>query len=86
MAWIGLFEAFIAFFCFLIFSYFLIKKLSDYLLIKKTFQSYPWNWPVLGMFPDLLVRLNRIYDVVKILVNSNMTFAFKGPWFAGMDV
>uniref|UniRef100_A0A1J3FD89 Alkane hydroxylase MAH1 n=1 Tax=Noccaea caerulescens TaxID=107243 RepID=A0A1J3FD89_NOCCA len=87
MSSIGLFEASsIVFFFFLIFYYFLIKKPFHYFLIKKTSQSYPWNWPVLGMLPGVLVRLNRIYDGVKILENYNMTFPLKGPWFAGMDV
>ncbi|XP_010437072.1 PREDICTED: alkane hydroxylase MAH1-like isoform X1 [Camelina sativa] len=86
MASIGFFEAFIAFLCFLIFSYFLIKKPFYYFLIKKTLQSYPWNWPLLGMFPGLLVRMNRIYDGVEVLENSNLTFPFKGPWFTGMDI
>ncbi|ESQ45918.1 hypothetical protein EUTSA_v10010970mg [Eutrema salsugineum] len=86
MASISLFEASIVFFSFLIFYLFLIKKPFDYILIKKTFQSYPWNWPVLGMFPGLLVRLNRIYDGVEVLENYNMTLPFKGPWFTGMDI
>nr|QWK52313.1 cytochrome P450 96A8-3 [Isatis tinctoria] len=85
MVSIGLFEASIAFFCFFIFYYFLFKK-PFYFLIKKNFQSYPWNWPVLGMVPGLVVRLHRIYDGVEVLENSNMTFPFKGPWFAGMDI
>ncbi|CAA7054222.1 unnamed protein product [Microthlaspi erraticum] len=86
MSSFGLFEASIVFFCFLISYYFLIKKPFDYFKIKKTLQSYPWNWPILGMFPGLVVRLNRIYDGVEILENYNMTFPFKGPWFAGMDM
>nr|QWK52359.1 cytochrome P450 96A8-4 [Isatis tinctoria] len=86
MASIGIFEATIVFFCFLIFYYFLIKKPFDYIHIKKAFQSYPWNWPVLGMFPGLLVRVNRIYDAVETLENYNMTFPFEDPWFAGMDI
>ncbi|KAJ4880113.1 hypothetical protein Rs2_37167 [Raphanus sativus] len=38
------------------------------------------------MFPGLLVRIHRINDSVEVLENSNMTFPFKGPWFAGKDV
>jgi hypothetical protein len=87
MASIGLYEAFIGFLCFLISFYFLVKKPFRYLLIKKTHQSYPWNWPVLGMLPGILLRLQRIYDYsVEFLENSNMTFQFKGPWFVGMDI
>nr|QWK52244.1 cytochrome P450 96A57 [Isatis tinctoria] len=38
------------------------------------------------MLPGVLVRLNRIYDCsVEVFENSNLTFSFKGPWFAGMD-
>ncbi|CAN8277780.1 unnamed protein product [Cochlearia groenlandica] len=82
----GLFEASIVFFCFFTFYYFLIKKPFYHLINKKTFQSYPWNWPFLGMFPGLLMRLNRIYDSVEVLESHNMTFLFKGPWFTGLDV
>ncbi|KAF3544031.1 hypothetical protein DY000_02009142 [Brassica cretica] len=38
------------------------------------------------MTPGLLVRIHRINDSVEVLENSNMTFPFKGPWFAGKDV
>ncbi|WZZ10225.1 hypothetical protein YC2023_096146 [Brassica napus] len=86
MASIGLFEAFLALFCFLIVNYFLNKKPFDFLHIKKTLQSYPWNWPFYGMTPGLLVRIHRINDSVEVLENSNMTFPFKGPWFAGKNV
>ncbi|WZZ10224.1 hypothetical protein YC2023_096145 [Brassica napus] len=50
MAFIGLFGEFLASFCFLIVYYFLNKKTFGYLHIKKTLQSYPWNWPILGCF------------------------------------
>ncbi|ESQ38663.1 hypothetical protein EUTSA_v10029295mg [Eutrema salsugineum] len=86
MASIGLFEAFITFFCFLVFYNFLVKKPYYYLLIQKTLKSYPWNWPVLGMLPGVLVRLHRIYDCSIVLEKTNMTFQFKGPWFAGKDI
>ncbi|XP_010479164.1 PREDICTED: alkane hydroxylase MAH1 [Camelina sativa] len=89
MASIGLLEAFIALLCFLIiFYHFLVNKANfSYVLIKKTLGRYPWNWPVLGMLPGGLLRLQYIYDCsVEILENSNLTFQFKGPWFVGMDV
>ncbi|KAF8098518.1 hypothetical protein N665_0264s0022 [Sinapis alba] len=73
MDFIGLFGAFLASFCFLIVYNFLNKKTFGYLRIKKTLQSYPWNWPILGMFPGLLMRINRINDSVEVLENSNMT-------------
>ncbi|XP_013627709.1 PREDICTED: alkane hydroxylase MAH1-like [Brassica oleracea var. oleracea] len=85
MASMGLFEAFISLFFFLIFYHFIIKKHSGY--VKKTlFQSYPWNWPVLGMLPGVLLRLSRIDDIIWVLEKNNLTFSFKGPWFARMDM
>ncbi|XP_024014684.1 alkane hydroxylase MAH1 [Eutrema salsugineum] len=58
-----------------------------YSLIQKTLKSYPWNWPVLGMLPGVLVRLHRSYAFgVEVLESSNLTFQFKGLWFAGMDM
>ncbi|CAN6916467.1 unnamed protein product [Brassica oleracea] len=64
-----------------------LKKPFSYLPFQKTPKSYPWNWPVLGMLPGVLVRLHRIYDCsVEVLENSNLTFQFKGPWFSGMDI
>ncbi|CAF2091801.1 unnamed protein product [Brassica napus] len=87
MASIGLYETLIAFFIFLTFCFLFNKKHFSYLLIQRTLKSYPWNWPVLGMLPGVLVRLHRIYDCsVEVLENSNLTFQFKGPWFAGMDI
>ncbi|CAH8369283.1 unnamed protein product [Eruca vesicaria subsp. sativa] len=85
MASIDLFEASIFLFCFLVFCYFLNKKTYGYLYIKNALQSYPWNWPVLGMLPAVLVRLNRIDDAISIIEKTNLTFLFKGPWFARMD-
>ncbi|CAH8369307.1 unnamed protein product [Eruca vesicaria subsp. sativa] len=57
-----------------------------YYLNKKTFQSSLWNWPILGMSPGLLVRIQRIHESAEVLENSNMTFPFKGPWFSGSDI
>ncbi|WZZ46142.1 hypothetical protein YC2023_042401 [Brassica napus] len=69
----------------LIFYHFIIKKHSGY--VKKTlFQSYPWNWPVFGMLPGVLLRLSRIDDIIWVLEKNNLTFSFKGPWFARMDM
>ncbi|CAN7109358.1 unnamed protein product [Brassica rapa subsp. narinosa] len=81
MASISLFEASISLFCFLVFCYFLNKKHSCYLRIKKSFQSYPWNWPVLGMLPAVLMRLSQIDDIIWVLEKNNLTFIFRGPWF-----
>ncbi|KAF8098516.1 hypothetical protein N665_0264s0020 [Sinapis alba] len=86
MASISLFEASISLFCFLIFYYFLVKKHSGYLRIKKAFQSCPWNWPVLGMLPAVIMRFNQIDDTIWILEKNNLTFLFKGPWFSRTDM
>ncbi|CAH8304407.1 unnamed protein product [Eruca vesicaria subsp. sativa] len=87
MASIELYEASIALFFFLIFCFLFNKKPFSNLPIKKTLKSYPWNWPVLGMLPGVLVRLHRIYDCsVEVFENSNLTFQFKGPWLSGMDI
>ena len=85
MASIDLFEASISLFCFVIFYYFFIKKNFGYLLIKKTLQSYAWNWPVLGMLPALFVWHNGIDDIIWFIEKKNLTFLFKGPWFTRMD-
>ncbi|CAH2075979.1 unnamed protein product [Thlaspi arvense] len=85
MAYIGLFESAIASLCFLIFYCFLNKKPFGFLHLKKPLQSYPWNWPVLGMLPAVLVRFNRIDDAIWIIEKTNLTFLFKGPWFTKMD-
>ncbi|XP_023635375.1 alkane hydroxylase MAH1 isoform X1 [Capsella rubella] len=58
-----------------------------YFLFKKPHGRFRRNWPVLRMLPALHMALHRIYDYsVKILEISNMTFPFKGPRFAGMDM
>ncbi|KAL0737675.1 hypothetical protein Bca4012_013885 [Brassica carinata] len=39
------------------------------------------------MLPGLLMVVHRIYDfTVELLESSNLTFQFKGPWLAGMDM
>lgn len=65
-------------FCFLI---------LHYLLFKKRYSRFLSNLPVFRMLPGLLMTLNQIHDfTVKILGFSGMTFLFKGPPFAGMDM
>nr|VDD05958.1 unnamed protein product [Brassica rapa] len=82
MASISLLEASLSLFCFLIiFCYFLNKKHSGYLVNKRS----PWNWPVLGMLPALVLWSRRIDVLIRVLEKSNLTFLFKGPWFARMD-
>ncbi|KAL1190301.1 Alkane hydroxylase MAH1 [Cardamine amara subsp. amara] len=79
MALISLFEISIAFFCFLLFRYFLINK--------KPHRLVPTNWPFLGMIPGLLVEIHRVYDfVTDILEVTNLTYPCIGPTFAGLDM
>ncbi|CAA7055527.1 unnamed protein product [Microthlaspi erraticum] len=78
MASISLFEASVAFFCFIILCFFHFKKPHD---------GFLRNWPGVGMLPGLLMEFHQIYEfTVEILRNSNLTFQFKGPWFLGMDM
>ncbi|KAK9713321.1 hypothetical protein RND81_06G019700 [Saponaria officinalis] len=52
-----------------------------------TRNGLPWNWPILGMLPSLLVHRDRAHDrCFDILRATNYTFLFKGPWFAKMDL
>nr|QWK52344.1 cytochrome P450 96A2-3 [Isatis tinctoria] len=78
MASISLVGVSIAILCFLILHCFLIKKPHD---------RTPRNWPVIGMLPHLILVLHRVYNfTVELLENTDLTFQFKGPWLAGMDM
>ncbi|KZV36259.1 hypothetical protein F511_14277 [Dorcoceras hygrometricum] len=49
--------------------------------------SSPTNWPVLGMLPAVIHNAHRIHEyATEILIESNGTFEFKGPWFCNMDM
>ncbi|WZZ46136.1 hypothetical protein YC2023_042395 [Brassica napus] len=50
----------------LVFALDAINKPFDFLHIKKTLQSCPWNWPVLGISPGFLMRIHRINDSVEL--------------------
>ncbi|XP_010446495.1 PREDICTED: alkane hydroxylase MAH1-like [Camelina sativa] len=79
MALISLFEISIAFFCFLLFRYFLINK--------KPHRLCPTNWPFLGMIPGMLAEIHRVYDfVTDILEVTNLTYPCVGPLFSGLDM
>ncbi|KAG7536433.1 Cytochrome P450 superfamily [Arabidopsis suecica] len=79
MASISLVGVSIAIICFLILHRFLIKK--------PPYRFYIISWPVLGMIPGLFLVLHRIYDfTVEFLESTELTFSFKGPWFAGLDM
>ncbi|CAA7020589.1 unnamed protein product [Microthlaspi erraticum] len=78
MALINFLETSAAIFCFLIIYFLFFKKPHGQFLI---------DWPVLRMLPGLLMALHRIHDFsVEILEISGLTFHFKGPPFAGMDM
>ncbi|EOA14953.1 hypothetical protein CARUB_v10028299mg [Capsella rubella] len=65
--------------------YFLI--LLRFLFKKPLHRLITISWPVLGMIPGLLFVLHRLYDfAVELLEINGLTFPFKGPWFAGMDM
>ncbi|KAG7548472.1 Cytochrome P450 superfamily [Arabidopsis suecica] len=65
----------------------IIFILCFHLFKKPHNKGFLRNWPVLGMLPGLLMEFHRIYDFsVENLEASNLTFAFKGPWYFGMDM
>ncbi|XP_044469090.1 alkane hydroxylase MAH1-like [Mangifera indica] len=74
MAIIGLFEIFLAFISFVVLRY-------------CTHDWLPMNYPLVGMFPELLIKLHRIHEAAtEVLQRSKGTFLFKGPWFSNMDI
>lgn len=80
MAIIGYFQILCAtvYFLFLCYRYWRGRR-------EKT--SLPFNWPVIGMMPDLSLNVYRTQDyATEILRESGGTFEFKGPWFANMDM
>ncbi|EOA16441.1 hypothetical protein CARUB_v10004594mg [Capsella rubella] len=80
MAFASLLEISIAFFCFLIFQFFLI-------ISKKPHRSFLTNWPFLGMLPGLLTQLPRVYDfLTEVLEDANLNYLFKGPFLGGIDM
>ncbi|XP_021736652.1 alkane hydroxylase MAH1-like [Chenopodium quinoa] len=51
-----------------------------------TRHGIPWNWPIVGMLPSLLIHLNRVHHrCVDLLQQTNCNFLLIGPWFANMD-
>nr|QNS29971.1 cytochrome P450 [Nothapodytes nimmoniana] len=74
MALFFYFEILLVFICFLLWS-----------LHNK--RGVPWNWPLLGMLPNLSFHIHRIHDrCVEMFDQTDGTFLFKGPWFANMDM
>ncbi|KAL0790706.1 hypothetical protein Bca101_006952 [Brassica carinata] len=50
-------------------------------LISDTLEEQlAWRWN------GVLLRLSRIDDIIWVLEKNNLTFSFKGPWFARMDM
>ncbi|XP_047329018.1 alkane hydroxylase MAH1-like [Impatiens glandulifera] len=49
--------------------------------------SFPTNWPFLGMLPGLLAFVDSIHErTANLLGLTGGTFVFKGPWFINMDM
>ncbi|WOH11880.1 hypothetical protein DCAR_0831376 [Daucus carota subsp. sativus] len=47
----------------------------------------PWNWPLVGMMPRILSKVNRAHEMcAKVLNQEGGTFLVKGPWFTNMDM
>ncbi|XP_027076655.1 alkane hydroxylase MAH1-like [Coffea arabica] len=71
---LGYFEVILAFFCFL------------YLWALRNDKGLPWNWPIIGMLPNLILYANWLHDnCTKVARLAGGTFLFKGPWFFNMD-
>ncbi|KAL5753823.1 hypothetical protein ACOSP7_022043 [Xanthoceras sorbifolium] len=78
MAFIGLFEVFLAVICFFILHY-LANNIKN--------NGLSMNFPLVGMLPKLLLNVHRIHNLcTQILERSQCTFLLKGPWFAKMDI
>ncbi|XP_073057587.1 alkane hydroxylase MAH1-like [Primulina eburnea] len=54
----------------------------------RNYKTLAWNWPLFGMLPSLLLNIGHIHEIcTEILGKSRrMTFRFKGPWFASMEM
>lgn len=75
MAVIGILEIIIAVFCF-----FLIRSLVNT-------HGLPYNYPIVGMLPQLLLNVHRVHDwCTDLLEKSHCTFLWKGPWFTNMNL
>lgn len=76
MCSIGYFEFFVA-----IFSFFVFLALGDR-------SGLPWNWPFLGMLPNLLFNVYRIHERCYEIFSrtSGGSFLLEGPWFTNMDI
>ncbi|XP_052195165.1 alkane hydroxylase MAH1-like [Diospyros lotus] len=52
-----------------------------------TVNGLPWDWPIFGMLPSLLLNIQRIHErCTEVLELTGGTFLLKGPWFANMDM
>ncbi|KAJ4715545.1 Cytochrome P450 [Melia azedarach] len=47
----------------------------------------PRNYPIVGMLPQLFLNGHRVHDwATEVLAKTQLSFLFKGPWFANMDI
>ncbi|KAL3849689.1 hypothetical protein ACJIZ3_011571 [Penstemon smallii] len=54
----------------------------------RNYRAIVWNWPLLGMFPTLMINVGRIHDIFTDIMGKTQrrTFLFKGPWFMNMEI
>lgn len=58
-----------------------------FLLFWGTRPGDPWNWPLVGMLPSLLLHVRWVHDsCTNLLGHNGGTFLIKGPWFSNMDM
>ncbi|GMI72194.1 cytochrome P450, family 96, subfamily A, polypeptide 10 [Hibiscus trionum] len=74
MAFVSFFEVFLALICFL------------FLYCFRNKHGPPLCFPMVGMMPELLLNVHRVYDWhTETLERCGCTFLYKGPWFAEMN-
>ncbi|KAJ6843103.1 alkane hydroxylase MAH1-like [Iris pallida] len=70
----------------LLLACFFFLFLFKYLHLKPNKSKRPTNWPIVGMFPTVLVNLDNIHGyLTDLLRECGCTFYFRGPWFCGMN-
>ncbi|KAI5672876.1 hypothetical protein M9H77_13240 [Catharanthus roseus] len=76
LGYLGYIEIILAFLCFL---YIWALRRND--------KGLPWNWPIFGMLPGLLLHAHEIHEnCARMAGLVGGSFLFKGPWFLNMDM